>query len=258
MDKNYIITKIYGVYEGEFNNGFISHKNIGRHCDCLVFFTEGEIEYIFDTYTLNTGKDGLLYLAEGSKYSIIIKKPCKYIYVDFKIENEYNSNKSCIFKNISPSLKSEFIKIFYTWNKKNLWYIPNSFSTLYNIFTEIIKSENKSYAKQNKLFSKITSYILENYTSSTLNINDIANYAGISQVHLRRIFKSAANTTPIKYVNFLKLEKAKNMLINSNYNINEIASSVGFDDAYYFSRIFKKEFGISPSEYKKNHSFLLY
>ena len=70
-------------------------------------------------------------------------------------------------------------------------------------------------------------------------------------MHLRRIFKSAVNTTPVKYINYLRLEKAKNMLINSNYSVNEIAFSVGFEDAYYFSRLFKKEIGISPSEYKK-------
>lgn len=116
MNENLVISKIYGVYEGEFNNGFIPHKSRGRHSDCFVYFIEGDIEYTFDSYTLHTGKDGLIYLAEGSIYSINIKKPCKHIYVDFRFEN--NDKKSCVFKNISPSVKSEFIKLFYTWNKK--------------------------------------------------------------------------------------------------------------------------------------------
>ena len=251
MNTNLIITKIYGVYEGAFNPGFISRKKIRRHSDCFVYFIEGEIEYILDTHIIKAESDSLLYLAKDCIYDINVKKPCKHIYVDFDFKKTSDKQKSCVLKSTSSLIKSEFIKLFYQWNKKNLWYMQNSFSVLYNIYAEAIKAENKSYVKQNKLFSKIASYILENYTSSVINVADIANYAGISEVHLRRIFKSATNTTPIKYINYLRLEKAKNMLINSNYSVNEIALLVGFEDAYYFSRIFKKEFGISPSEYKE-------
>ena len=172
---------------------------------------------------------------------------------DFDFEKSSDKQKSCVLKKTSSLTKSEFTKLFYLWNKKNLWYIQSSFSVLYNLHAEAIKAENKSYVKQNKLFSKIATYILENYSSPAINVTDIANHAGISEVHLRRIFKSAVNTTPVKYINYLRLEKAKNMLINSNYSVNEIAFSVGFEDAYYFSRLFKKEIGISPSEYKKTN-----
>ena len=80
-----------------------------------------------------------------------------------------------------------------------------------------------------------------------------ADYVGISETHLRRIFKQDFNISPIKYINCLKLDKAKNMLQSSNYTINEIALSVGYDDPYYFSRVFKRETGLSPSEYKKDN-----
>lgn len=93
---------------------------------------------------------------------------------------------------------------------------------------------------------------MENYTDPELSVQAIAVHAGISEVHLRRIFKSALNTTPTRYINYLRLEKAKNMLISSNYTIAEISLSVGFLDQYYFSRLFKKEIGISPSEYKRH------
>ena len=49
------------------------------------------------------------------------------------------------------------------------------------------------------------------------------------------------------------VSQAKNMLITSNYSISEIAISVGYSDPYYFSRVFKQEIGIAPSEYKKRN-----
>ena len=253
MNTSLTITNIYGVYEGAFNPGFIPRKKIGRHSDCFVYFIEGEIEYIFDTQIIKAETDSMLYLAKDSIYDINVKKSCKHIFVDFDFEKTSDKQKCCVFKNTSSLTKSEFTKLFYLWNKKNLWYMQSSFSVLYNLHAEAIKAENKNYFKQNKLFSKTASYILENYSSPAINVTDIANHAGISEVHLRRIFKSAVNTTPVKYINYLRLEKAKNMLINSNYSVNEIAFSVGFEDAYYFSRLFKKEIGISPSEYKKTN-----
>ena len=61
----------------------------------------------------------------------------------------------------------------------------------------------------------------------------IAAHMRISETHLRRIFKQELNTSPIKYINNLKLEKAKNMLCLSNYSVNEIAYIVGFNDEFY-------------------------
>jgi YesN/AraC family two-component response regulator len=57
--------------------------------------------------------------------------------------------------------------------------------------------------------------------------------------------------SPVKYINSLRIEKAKAMLKNSNFSVEEIAYCVGINDRFYFSRIFKKELGISPTEYRK-------
>jgi len=93
-------------------------------------------------------------------------------------------------------------------------------------------------------------------TDSDFGVSAIASFADMSEVHLRRVFKSALNTSPNRYINLLRLEKAKNMLIAANYTIEEIASATGFGDQYYFSRIFKKELGVSPSKYRSQNGKL--
>ena len=60
------------------------------------------------------------------------------------------------------------------------------------------------------------------------------------------------NTTIISYVNKLRIESSKSLLLSSDLNISEIASTTGFFDINYFSRIFKKYTGISPTDYRKN------
>ncbi len=65
-------------------------------------------------------------------------------------------------------------------------------------------------------------------------------------------FKQLTQTTPMQYILSLRLTNAMKMLENKNYNVSQIATAVGYDNALYFSRLFKKHTGLSPTEYRKN------
>lgn len=251
METELIITKIHGVFEGGFKEGFLDKKSIGRHSDGFIYFVCGEAEYTFDSHSFIARSNSFFFLAKDSIYSIKVFEKVKFICIDFDFIFSDKPRLSYSFNNISPSIKSNFTKFFYVWNKKSLWYNAQALGILYNIYSEGIKAENKEYAKQNAIFSKATSYILEHYTESSLSVQEISKQLDISEVHLRRIFKSAVNISPVKYINFLRLEKAKNMLLSSNLTVSEIADSVGFEDQFYFSRLFKKETGVSPVYYRR-------
>lgn len=252
MERNLVINKIHTVFEGEFNPGFISRKTVGRHCDCFVYFIYGNVNYLFDGYSFNANLQNFICLAKDSAYDIHILEKSKFICIDFDFADGFNK-KSEAFKNNASALKISFSKMFYLWNQKLPWSVSETFSILYSLYSDAIKATNQKYAGKNNLLSGITAYILSHYTEIDFSVKAVAEYSGISETHLRRIFKQDLNISPIKYINCLKLDKAKNMLQNSNYTINEIALSVGFDDPYYFSRLFKRETGLSPSEYKKNN-----
>ena len=251
MENNLIISKIHNVFEGEFKPSILPKKNIGRHCEGFVYYLSGKAEYIFDDYSFVVDSKCFFYLAKDSIYQINVLENTKYICIDFDFCNCNDVLKSCSFKNVPANIKQDFIKAFFTWNKQSLWHEPQLFNILYKLYVNAIKSENKEYVKKNEIFSKITDIIFEHYTEPDFTVKTLASHMELSEVHLRRIFKSVVNTSPIRYINHLRLEKAKNMLISSNYTIAEIAISSGFTDPYYFSRFFKKELGISPSEYIK-------
>ena len=156
-----------------------------------------------------------------------------------------------MFSGVSHAVRNEFEKIIYIWNKKDPWYQPQTFGIVYELYAEGLKAGSKGQVGQNEHFSKMTDFVLSRYTQPDFSVEAIAEYAGISQVHVRRLFQEAVNTSPVRYVNFLRLEKAKNMLRTSNFSISEVALAVGFSDPYYFSRLFKKAVGISPAQYRK-------
>ena len=99
--------------------------------------------------------------------------------------------------------------------------------------------------------------MLEHLSEPGLKVEEIAGAVSVSQVHLRRVFRAAAGETPVGYMTRLRLERARNMLIHSNFSVSEVALSVGFSDPFYFSRLFREAYGLSPGAYKKANRILV-
>ncbi len=87
----------------------------------------------------------------------------------------------------------------------------------------------------------------------TFTIKQLAQQQNISVSHYSRIFKQKTGSSPIHYFNQLKVQKSCQYLYFSDKSIKEISSELGFDDPYYFSRLFKKFIGVSPAKYKLTH-----
>lgn len=94
-------------------------------------------------------------------------------------------------------------------------------------------------------------HIEQNYCSD-INISQLAQIAGYSERQFSRLFKSAFSTTPNLYIINLRLQKAQQLLKNSCLTMGEISWSCGFNDQNYFSRIFKRYIGVTPTEYRNN------
>lgn len=98
-------------------------------------------------------------------------------------------------------------------------------------------------------FSEVLKYIDGNYTKQ-ISLDKLATLSHISTYHFCRLFKESTGKTATHYINNLRIKKAKALLKKSTLNITEIALACGFNDANYFSRIFKKNTNMSPSKYK--------
>lgn len=97
------------------------------------------------------------------------------------------------------------------------------------------------------------SYFCEHY-NEPINIDDYAKENHFSTSWFIRNFKLYTGITPKQYILKKRIYNAEALLQNTQYNINEIAQIIGYDNPLYFSRVFQKTKGISPSEYRKNIS----
>ena len=104
--------------------------------------------------------------------------------------------------------------------------------------------------QKNEMRIKKCLTFIENNHASAITIEDIAGSAGISVSSCLRLFKEVLGTTPIKYLIKYRLEQiADDLKTPSDITISEAAYSHGFSDATYFNRCFKKEYGMTPTEY---------
>ena len=98
---------------------------------------------------------------------------------------------------------------------------------------------------------KLNKLIEANIVSSTYTVEDLAKDLYISRVQLYRKVKAIFGISVSEHIINIRLEKSKELLLNTNQNISEIAYSVGFSSPNYFSTSFKNKYGVSPKEYKK-------
>lgn len=93
-------------------------------------------------------------------------------------------------------------------------------------------------------------YFSENYNKD-ISIEQYAESRGMSVSWFIRNFKKFTGTAPMQFIVSMRINNAQILLEQTNYTINEIAKIVGYDDQLYFSRLFRKQKGFSPSQYRK-------
>lgn len=100
--------------------------------------------------------------------------------------------------------------------------------------------------------AKAMEYVREHYADQNLSIETICNYLNVSAAYFSTVFKKETGKTFINYLTEYRMEVAVDLLLAQNEKTYIIAEKVGYSDPNYFSYVFKKQFGMSPSKYKSN------
>ena len=105
----------------------------------------------------------------------------------------------------------------------------------------------------NKLGKKLLDYVDENYTKPELCLTSAADYMGRSIYVVSRLFKEITGKGFKEFVTDKRLEYARSLLETTSHNVSEIAVMTGFENAVYFSNLFKSKYGLAPTQYRKVH-----
>ncbi len=145
-----------------------------------------------------------------------------------------------------------FSSCYDAWIKKDAGYYFKVLSIFYNILEIMLSSTlslqiDKSYLE----IKPAIDYLHIHFCDTDISVKKLCNIVHMSDTWFRKLFFLHYHTTPIKYINQLRISYAKELIESGFYKIEQISGMTGFEDSKYFSTVFKHHTGCSPSIYKK-------
>lgn len=143
-----------------------------------------------------------------------------------------------------------FKKLVDGWNAK----LPGYEFITRTLFQQLLIAIYQNTRKQNESYSsslkveKVIQYMHQNI-NTRVTVAELSELVQLSASYLSRAFRDVTGYSVIEYFNKVKIDKAKEQLIEGDKKVKEVARALGFIDEFYFSRVFKKLEGISPSEF---------
>ncbi len=124
---------------------------------------------------------------------------------------------------------------------------------LINTAIENVRSMQKTDSIVHSQKDIIKDYIDRNYKKD-ISAKDVASILGYSDVYFSKVFKQLFDDNFINYLTKIRMDRAKLLLKDVSFNIKEVGKSVGYADSNYFTKVFKRSVGMSPSEYRSKHN----
>jgi YesN/AraC family two-component response regulator len=230
----------------------IKNESTHEHAFGFIIPLQGKAEFVLNgaAYSLEPGK-----VAHASPNLRLDKKVIgdeswKYAVV------HYTTVQSQTLSDFIITVKDE-LKLFELINQLYEYEsIPSSQAALkrqtlfYILLEQILLSAKKVEEQEDKeSIEEIIAYIHRNYMNH-LSITEIAHHFKLDRRHLAYIFKGYTGMSPINYLTEFRIKKSKELL---RYSIMQVSKAVGIDDNLYFSRVFKKHTGVTPSIYKSSY-----
>lgn len=206
----------------------LGYKNMILAPNCIYFFNQK------DNFTAHVEEAGYCYSVHFTTYE--------------PIETE----SFCKKVNNIDELKNLIEKIERSWLLKNHDEL-NMLSNFYNLCDLINKIYNTPYIHKNQNIIAAKEYMDLNFRDNDC-LEKAVSILGLSRRRFNDIFKLHFNITPNNYITSKKIDYSKELLSLGYLSISEISEICAFSDVYYFSKVFKSVTGITPGEYKKNHS----
>lgn len=224
-----------------------------------TFFCENK------SYTLSAGQGFLISPNIITSYRADANNPWTYSWIGFNGTNaeSYLSQTGLSIEN--PVFKYQdanaFSQIFSELKKLNRNTVVGQIRMIGYLYmllallmenTSLLSLQGKAFFSSKEEYVKnAVSYIQTNY-SRKLSVEEIANFIGLNRSYFGVIFKELTGMSPQDFIIDFRIDKAKKLLSDMSMNIGDVSRSIGYEDPLTFSKIFKKNVGVSPNAYRKN------
>ena len=247
-----VVKRIVAVNRINEAVGTYSTKN-RQQCG-LCYKYAGRTTYIQNGKVHTNDSNHIVFLPKGSSFQFTREEQGGCIIVEFLADNTGDEIETFVINNGAEVLSvMEKLERAFTFKKPG--YAAYCMSALYQLlFYTIAQNENPYIAKVKKhRIHPGVEYLENHYHDYNLNIQQLADVSGVSEVYFRKIFTEIYGIPPKKYINLIRITKAKELLLSDEISMQQISEEVGFHDVYSFCKAFRKANDCTPTEYRKNH-----
>lgn len=217
----------------------------------LTYIIDGKATYIVNGRPYQLVAGDLIYIQKGNLRQAYTDKNDPMHCFAF-IFNYYTNKtidipiktKSSI--GLAPGLINMYKEFNRVWLEKEITYIMESRGIFMKILAKLIKIQNQSDSKHDLRIERVKNYIINNYNKK-LEIKVLADLINLSPIYLGSLFKEVTGYSVNQYINMIRINKAEGLLIKGECNVQQAAYYCGFNDPFYFSKVFKELKGLPPS-----------
>jgi AraC-like DNA-binding protein len=264
---NYAILQVFATQIGYFPKASFHYRERRKGCEdnILIYCLQGKGHYIFgnERYVVTANQYILLPATDKyMRYWADIQDPWTIYWVHF------TGNKIREFNN-SLAVDPDPVPVNIPFNQPGIDLWSNVYSSLemgytrdnllnanfflYSFVATFLfpKPADESAKKDNTDIIDQTVDFMRTHIGMRLSVSEMSEERNISNSYLTKLFRRSTGMAPMDYFIHLKMQKACQLLYSGNVKIKDVAAELGYDDPFYFSRLFKRYMGTSPEQYRQ-------
>ncbi|MEK6793993.1 MAG: AraC family transcriptional regulator [Spirochaetota bacterium] len=276
--ENFTSLTHFGMHENSRDDTVPVHRHSGY--EIFYFFNgSGTLTLSKDVPALEIESDDILITAPNYNHEFVMKGKVSYYWLGFHVDagtpKPYINGGDPTANGMSEQVNADMADIVAELKLASysvLHRVPGSLPVFRRIHTELDSSnkfaDRMIYYHVMELFTIITRHrtgaaaveepidqlreYIDAHSDSPITLGMLADMSGLTPAYVSRRFKEIVGTSPIMYVNDVRMERAKELLAKG-VRVTEVSIQCGFDNIYYFSALFKKKTGMPPSQYAKKN-----
>ncbi len=245
------ILDVLAVVKTDIKKGVVA-ENRSRKTSAFAYKTAGKTVYNQNGSTILSDPFRIVFLPKGADYSYTVEEAGECILFELDLGEELPFDRVISFPiRSSPEVLSSAAKAERFWTYKKHGYRNKCMSCIYNILSNVNTDGNYVNSTKYDIIRPSIKYLEEHLDDPDINTDFLASLSGISVPYFRKIFNNIYKMPVAKYIESVRIGKARELLKNDYDSVGDVAECVGYRNIYHFSKAFKKVIGMSPTEYAR-------
>lgn len=227
-----------------------------KKCHGFIIRIKGNMLYKFNGFEIPANEGEVIFVPKGSTYTATALSE-DVLYTSLNFQADFKKEPPPEHYSLDGFYDADYISNCFTdmWNLGTASEKYKCISLFYNLLSYVSELENKKADENNNfgIINPAISYLKEHIFDCKLKPGRLHELCGISNTYFRQLFVLKYGANPTDYIISKRISHARAIILSGDFEtIEEVSRSVGYNDPLYFGKVFKKFYGVCPSELNKN------